>query len=1635
MAPKKKKNTNGSKSSRKSRSDTSTDTQKTDFINFEKKPNLKNFGKYRSLLENPEEAQSIDCPEHNESENIDFEELISVSCINSSGLKMDDQFTDPAIHITEIRAKADADCLATDISSQLSNLVVTGDTKHVDRDVGVKCEMDATQIELSDHIFNDNAQTFTGECVPAEIIPVASEQEVESEVVIEFAPSTGIKDETSENMKSEKKPKSKSRSSKSSKSSRSRSTARKKSSSTPKLESKPKKEASSKPRAKKTDKELMDVLMSLDNSIRRSSRIKSICEKQTQNKNEGKGGKGSTDSDLSENGQADDNIPTDGSNPPNPVVESEAEVKPVKVKSRWRRSSELEMEVEADKVLSSAEEIKGRLKQFIHLKENQYLTGRVTCKEARKMVCDCMLTNEEIEKGEVGCGEDCLNRLLLIECGTLCPVGDKCTNKRFQKSAFSPCEVFRTDKKGLGIRATAAIPFGEFILEYVGEVIGPDEFEDRATEYSKDKNPHYYFMSLRSDAVIDATQKGNISRFINHSCDPNAETQKWTVNGELRIGFFSKRTIIAGEEITFDYQFQRYGKEAQKCFCESSLCRGWLGEEPDDDDDDDEEEEEEEEEDEEEVEKVVREVVPEVTKAEEEQPPLPPEPPVIVPATEPVVELPPPVTPTLVPEPIIKVETPEPIPSKTPPVVTPAEIQLPVKVQTPARKEKKKIIKRKILKDLFEDVDVDEELELLVSTGLKNRAQTVKLCRLMVRATEVSQRTTLLRVLRRGEFPCRRLFLDYHGLQLIYGWMSDAQQLCSTNEKQEALRLGILQTLATLPIPDKTMLQDSKVLPTVELWSKKLVNIPKEFDSESNSPMLDNEAAPICEPKAEITIQSDPTETWKNDEVIKEEDKLEEDEKMVFKRPVDMYEIRRSVGMDIENIRSENLWRVEEDNVKLVQEIIDMFEEDMDISTMVFNSETKVAEVQKDRPKEDERDYEGEIISLALELLKTWSVLKEVFRIPKKERVEKMKEHEREADKGYKGDSEHHSEREREREKEKERHRRQKFREQKRKSRKSQKHEDSYHGMHSRINKHERRKLFAMQVEQEEERRYKREIWRQHDIPYMSVGNDSMYSSQYEPSRNFQMIWNQQNGQWQNYPVHLNANPIITSNLTPGFNIGLNYSYSMPGTVPNISVSLPNLPMPSVTMSNPMINPQITSIPPPMPAISNMSVPPPNISHMQQNIHRPLIPHTMPAIPNVPTLNIPTNIPPPSLPRIIPQATSISLPENITLQTNIPPPTNVTPISNLQSQSLSMQPTNIPPPNISQHVFNSEKQPEKEIQVKFAGPIPPPAKLPPKWKCAKDKYGRPYYYHIKIRISQWEPPEIPPHLELDEESTESSSSSETSSLSSDSSSEDSDEDDLEESKLAASVRKKHSLLDSLDKCSPQIELSPNDSCTITNEEEEMLDTSVTSLDERLQEEFNVLKRECSTNRESASKRKRLGLVTEVHIISPRTEEDKVLAKENLRKYKENKERLKRQKETSAEQTKKRVKVTIKTPKSSRKHKTLTKIQLKEAMDLNSESARKIKESFTSIMAGVMVGILNPYRKADCKEGKITNTEDFKHLARKLTHFVMIKELKHCQNLEDLTCTESVKSKAKEFVRKYMSKFGELYVRPPDDLDY
>uniref|UniRef100_S4R4T2 WW domain-containing protein n=1 Tax=Petromyzon marinus TaxID=7757 RepID=S4R4T2_PETMA len=100
-------------------------------------------------------------------------------------------------------------------------------------------------------------------------------------------------------------------------------------------------------------------------------------------------------------------------------------------------------------------------------------------------------------------------------------------------------------------------------------------------------------------------------------------------------------------------------------------------------------------------------------------------------------------------------------------------------------------------------------------------------------------------------------------------------------------------------------------------------------------------------------------------------------------------------------------------------------------------------------------------------------------------------------------------------------------------------------------------------------------------------------------------------------------------------------------------------------------------------------------------------------------------------------------------------------------------------------------------------------------------------------------------------------------------------------------------------------------------------------------------------------------------------------------------------------------------------------------DTSSELAKKNKETFRKELSQLIVHCLNAFRKPDCKIGKITNTEDFKYLARKLTHGVMSKEMKLCRNPEDLECNENVKHKTKEYIKKYMTKFGAVY-KPKDE---
>ena len=42
------------------------------------------------------------------------------------------------------------------------------------------------------------------------------------------------------------------------------------------------------------------------------------------------------------------------------------------------------------------------------------------------------------------------------------------------------------------------------------------------------------------------------------------------------MGIFTTQDVKEGEELTLDYQFERYDSAPQQCFCGSASCRGWI---------------------------------------------------------------------------------------------------------------------------------------------------------------------------------------------------------------------------------------------------------------------------------------------------------------------------------------------------------------------------------------------------------------------------------------------------------------------------------------------------------------------------------------------------------------------------------------------------------------------------------------------------------------------------------------------------------------------------------------------------------------------------------------------------------------------------------------------------------------------------------------------------------------------------------------------------------------------------------------------------------------------------------------------------------------------------------------------------
>jgi hypothetical protein len=121
--------------------------------------------------------------------------------------------------------------------------------------------------------------------------------------------------------------------------------------------------------------------------------------------------------------------------------------------------------------------------------------------------------------------------------------------------------VIKSSIHGYGVVATRDFREGEPIADVEGVPLRPDQIEN--DDYCLWINDDMYF------DMVDQT------RWINHSCDPNAEIEgEEDPDGRVWARVLAARDIKAGEEITYDYGFALV--HAMPCRCSTPRCRGWI---------------------------------------------------------------------------------------------------------------------------------------------------------------------------------------------------------------------------------------------------------------------------------------------------------------------------------------------------------------------------------------------------------------------------------------------------------------------------------------------------------------------------------------------------------------------------------------------------------------------------------------------------------------------------------------------------------------------------------------------------------------------------------------------------------------------------------------------------------------------------------------------------------------------------------------------------------------------------------------------------------------------------------------------------------------------------------------------------
>jgi SET domain-containing protein len=129
---------------------------------------------------------------------------------------------------------------------------------------------------------------------------------------------------------------------------------------------------------------------------------------------------------------------------------------------------------------------------------------------------------------------------------------------------------------GRGIYARVEIPDGTRIIDYRGERISKSESTKRENQrlarLARGGDGCVYIFTLNQRYDLDGRTRGNVAKFINHSCNPNCRAE--IING--RVWIVARREIPAGAELSFDYGFSYREWRLHPCRCGARGCPGYI---------------------------------------------------------------------------------------------------------------------------------------------------------------------------------------------------------------------------------------------------------------------------------------------------------------------------------------------------------------------------------------------------------------------------------------------------------------------------------------------------------------------------------------------------------------------------------------------------------------------------------------------------------------------------------------------------------------------------------------------------------------------------------------------------------------------------------------------------------------------------------------------------------------------------------------------------------------------------------------------------------------------------------------------------------------------------------------------------